>query len=96
MGNIFSGITLLFERPITIGDWVEIGDVHGQVLEVTWRSVHLYTFEKHLIIVPNSELAGGNFRNFSRPEPLHRISVELGFFAMIYPIKLSLYSNKQP
>ncbi|MGK7929978.1 MAG: mechanosensitive ion channel domain-containing protein [Microcystaceae cyanobacterium] len=79
LGNIFSGITLLFEKPIAIGDWVKVGEVYGEVLEITWRSVHLYTFDKHLVIVPNSELAQGNFRNFSRPEPLHGISVELGF-----------------
>lgn len=79
LGNIFSGIALLFERPLSIGDWVEIGDSTGEVLEITWRSVHIYTPDKHLVIIPNSELAKGNFRNYSRPKPLHGVKVELGF-----------------
>lgn len=79
LGNIFSGIALLFEQPIAIGDWVQIGDVEGEIIEITWRSVHVYTYEKHLVIVPNSEIAQGSLKNFSRPYPIHGISFELGF-----------------
>ena len=79
LGNIFSGITLLFEKPIAIGDWVEIGDIQGQVREITWRSVHIYTLQKHLVIVPNSELAKGSFKNYSGVEPLHGVEIEIKF-----------------
>ena len=79
LGNIFSGMTLLLERPIAIGDWVEIGDIQGQIKEITWRSVQVYTLEKHLVIVPNSQIAQGNLRNFSRPEPVHGVNIDLGF-----------------
>ncbi|ELS01899.1 small-conductance mechanosensitive channel [Xenococcus sp. PCC 7305] len=79
LGNIFSGVTLLLEKPIKIGDWIELGDIQGQVYEITWRSVHIYTRQRDLVIVPNSELAKGSFRNYSSPEPIHGVEVEIKF-----------------
>jgi len=79
LGNIFSGVALLFEQPISMGDWVEIGDSLGQVVEVNWRSVHLQTTNDDLRVIPNSELSKGQFTNFSRPTPLHRVEVPISF-----------------
>jgi small-conductance mechanosensitive channel/CRP-like cAMP-binding protein len=79
LGNIFSGVALLFEQPIGMGDWVQIGDSLGEVVEVNWRSVHLKTFNDDLRVIPNSELAKGQFINFSRPTPLHRVEVPISF-----------------
>ena len=79
LGNIFSGVALLFEQPISMGDWVQIGDSLGQVVEVNWRSVHLKTMNDDLRVIPNSELAKGQFINFSRPTPLHREEVPISF-----------------
>jgi CRP-like cAMP-binding protein len=76
LGNIFSGVALLFEQPIRLGDWIEIGDHQGRVVEVNWRAVHLLTSDNNLVVVPNSELGKTSFTNMSRPEmsyiqPLH-------------------------
>lgn len=79
LGNIFSGIALLFERPIAIGDWIEIGDNVGKIIEITWRSVHLQTWNRDLLVIPNSELAKSNFKNLSRPSYLHVETFEIGF-----------------
>ena len=79
LGNIFSGVALLFEQPIEMGDWVEIGDSLGQVVEVNWRSVHLKTMNDDLRVIPNSELSKGQFTNFSRPTALHRVEVPISF-----------------
>jgi len=79
LGNIFSGVALLFEQPIAMGDWVQIGDSLGQVVEVNWRSVHLQTMNDDLRVIPNSELAKGQFINFSRPTSLHRVEVPISF-----------------
>lgn len=88
LGNIFSGVTLLLEQPIKIGDWIELGDIHGQVYEITWRSVHIYTRQRDLVIVPNSELAKGSFRNYSSPEPIHGVEVEIKFSCNDIPNKV--------
>ncbi len=79
LGNIFSGVALLFERPFKLGEWLEVGGKVGKVEEITWRSVHLVTTSGDLIVVPNSELAKGGIYNYSRPTPTYEIYLELGF-----------------
>ncbi|MGK7940300.1 MAG: mechanosensitive ion channel domain-containing protein [Crocosphaera sp.] len=69
--NLFSGILLLFERPFTLGDWLQVGDTIGKVIKVNWRSVYLQTRDQDSVVIPNSILAQGNFTNYNRPTPLH-------------------------
>ncbi|UYN82752.1 MAG: mechanosensitive ion channel [Microcella sp.] len=64
VGSVLSGLLLLFEQPFQLGDWLQVGDVRGSVVEVNWRSVHIRTVSG-IVIVPNSELAGSSFRNFT-------------------------------
>lgn len=79
LGNLFSGLMLTFERPFEVGDWIQVGDKSGQVVEVNWRAVHILTGAKELLIIPNSSLAKNQFTNFSRPTPLLSESIELSF-----------------
>ncbi len=79
LGNLFSGLALLIEQPFAVGDWIQVGDDVGKIVEVNWRAVHLITREQELIIVPNSILAGQTLQNFRRPQRLHVEPVDLGF-----------------
>ncbi|MEL7070352.1 MAG: mechanosensitive ion channel family protein [Cyanobacteria bacterium J06581_3] len=79
LGNLFSGVALLFERPFDIGDWLEIDGQIGKVIEVNWRSVHIQTRNLNQLIVPNSALALAVIRNYNKPAPQHREVVGLGF-----------------
>ena len=79
LGNVFAGLMLLVERPIAVGDWIKIGDSIGQVIEINWRAVHLRTFLRELVVVPNAILAKDKFSNFSRPTKLHCENITLGF-----------------
>ena len=79
LGNLFSGIALLFERPLTEGDWIEVGDLKGKVIEVNWRSVHLLTRELEMLIIPNAVLASATIRNYRRPQKLHVEVISVGF-----------------
>jgi small-conductance mechanosensitive channel len=79
LGNIFSGVALLFEQPISMGDWIQIGDSLGRVVEVNWRSVHLQTLSEDLLVIPNSELSKGQFINYSRPDQIRRLDLPIGF-----------------
>ena len=79
LGNLFSGIALLFERPFTEGDWIEIDSVKGKVIEINWRSVHILTRELEMLVIPNAVLAGATIRNYRRPQKLHIEVVEVGF-----------------
>lgn len=79
LGNIVSGLMLLFERPLNVGDWVTADGVTGKVIEINWRSVHIETPTRELRIIPNVSLYKGAFSNLSRPTPLRSDSVEIGF-----------------
>ncbi len=68
--NFFSGLILLFERPIKIGDRVEIADCVGEVSEIAARATTLVTDENVAIIVPNSQFVAERVTNWSRPGTL--------------------------
>ncbi len=75
LGGLFSGIALLSSKPFTIGDWIRIGDIDGRVETIDWRAVTLIDFSGDSIVVPNAVIAKERFKNFSRPNPIHRESV---------------------
>ncbi len=74
VGQIISGLLMLFEQPFQIGDWLDTTAARGRVVEVNWRAVHLET-GSGLRITPNSVLAGASFTNLSRPASAHSITV---------------------
>jgi small-conductance mechanosensitive channel len=78
VGQIISGLLLLFEQPFQIGDWVDTPSARGRVVEVNWRATHIDT-GSGLQIIPNSVLAGASFANLSRPPGEHSISVVTEF-----------------
>ena len=78
VGQIISGLLMLFEQPFRIGDWLDTAAARGRVVEVNWRAVHLET-GTGLQITPNSVLAGASFTNLSRPAGAHRLSVTTTF-----------------
>jgi hypothetical protein len=79
LGNIVSGLMLLSERPLNVGDWIQVGDVRGRVIEINWRAVHIETPTRELQVIPNVELYKGTFANLSRPTPLRTEVIEMGF-----------------
>jgi small-conductance mechanosensitive channel len=78
VGQIISGLLLLFEQPFQLGDWVDTPSARGRVVEVNWRATHIDT-GSGLQIIPNSVLAGASFANLSRPPGEHSISVVTQF-----------------
>jgi MscS family membrane protein len=68
LGNFFGSITVLLDRPFSIGDWVRIGDVEGVVEQVGFRSTCVRTFDTSLITMPNSILTTTTINNMgARP-----------------------------
>jgi len=62
--NVFGSLTILFDMPFAIGDWVKIDKVDGVVEEINLRSTRLRTFEDSLITLPNSNLIKASVENF--------------------------------
>ncbi|CAN5222184.1 mechanosensitive ion channel family protein [soil metagenome] len=80
VGQVISGLLLLFEQPFRIGDWLDTPSARGRVIEVNWRATHIDT-GSGLQIMPNSVLAAASFTNLSRPTGSHTISVVSAFAA---------------
>ncbi len=78
VGQIISGLLVLFEQPFQLGDWIETTTARGRVVEVNWRATHIDT-GSGLLIMPNSVLAAASFTNFSRPAGTHNLSVPTVF-----------------
>ena len=68
--NFFSGLIILFERPIMIGDRIEIGGAVGEVREVAARATTIVTDDNVALIVPNSQFISERVTNWSRPDRL--------------------------
>ena len=78
VGQIISGLLMLFEQPFRLGDWIETSAARGRVVEVNWRAVHIDT-GTGLQITPNSVLAVASFTNLSRPPGAYKIKVTTVF-----------------
>ncbi len=76
--NFVSGLALLFERPIKIGDRVEVGGVLGDVVRMASRSTWVRTNENVVIIVPNSEFITSRVTNWTANDRSVRFSMPIG------------------
>ncbi len=76
--NFVSGLVIMFERPIQVGDFVEIGDLEGTVKQVNLRSTEVVTLDAISIIVPNSEFLESRVVNWSHGNPISRLRLPVG------------------
>ena len=67
LSNLVSGFLLLTDSPFKKGDWIQVGNLKGQVVDINWRAVRLLTFDDDLLIVPNGSLGKQNILNYNQP-----------------------------
>jgi small-conductance mechanosensitive channel len=73
--NFISGLILLFERPIRVGDWVVIGQYEGTVRKIRVRSTEIETFQNASVIVPNSQLITETVTNWMLHDTVGRLDI---------------------
>lgn len=76
--NFISGLIILFERPISVGDRVVVSDIEGDVTEINIRSTMVRTVNNIFIIVPNSEFVSKDVINYSHGDPTYRLDIDVG------------------
>jgi CRP-like cAMP-binding protein len=59
LGNIMGGMALQMERVISVGDWVKVDKIEGQVKEISWRQTSIETRDWDTVVIPNSVLMRG-------------------------------------
>ncbi len=77
VSNFVSGLILLWERPIRVGDQVLVGDAEGIVKRINVRSTEIATFDRSTVIVPNSNLVSGVVRNRVRADRTGRVLIAI-------------------
>jgi small-conductance mechanosensitive channel len=77
VNNFISGLILLWERPIRVGDLVVVGDAEGYVRRINVRSTEIQTGDRATLIVPNSNLISGVVRNRVRNDRVGRVLVSI-------------------
>jgi small-conductance mechanosensitive channel len=89
IGNFVSGIILLAERPIRVGDWIAIGDLEGDVQKISIRATEIEMMDRSRLIVPNSELVSKTVRNVTHSGALGRVRIVLRVDAAADPAQVS-------
>ena len=88
VNNFVSGLILLWERPIKVGDWVVVGSEQGYVRRINVRSTEIETFDRASVIVPNSNLISGVVKNWVHNNKTGRITIPVTVAFMTEPEKV--------
>lgn len=71
--NFVSGVLVLIERPVRTGDYVKIGDFEGEVIHIGMRAVTIKTGDNGDVLIPNSQMMGNSFTNWTYNDDIVRI-----------------------
>ena len=78
VNNFVSGLILLFERPIKVGDWVVAGEHQGYVKKISVRATEITTFDRASVFIPNSTLISGSVMNRTYADKDGRVLLPIG------------------
>jgi len=77
VANFISGLILLFERPIRVGDIVTIGNISGTVNEIAMRATIVTNWERQTLIIPNKKFVTENLTNWTSTDRIMRRDLDI-------------------
>jgi small-conductance mechanosensitive channel len=78
VSNFVSGLILLTEQPIRVGDWIVVEGAEGIVRHIHIRATEVETFDRATVLVPNTQLISGVVKNWTRANTLGRVTISVG------------------
>ena len=78
VNNFVSGLILLMERPVKVGDWIVVGEHQGYVQRINVRATEIRTFQRSSVIIPNSELLSSSLVNWTHKDAVVRVEIPVG------------------
>jgi len=78
VANFISGLIILFERPVRVGDLITVGDASGRVMRIRIRATTIRDFEQKELLIPNKELITGRLLNWTLSDEMTRILIQVG------------------
>lgn len=78
VANFVSGIILLFEQPIRVGDIVTVGSTTGKVSKIRIRATTIVSWDRQELVIPNKDIITGELINWSLSDPISRVRVDVG------------------
>lgn len=85
LSNLVSGFLLIIEGPFKVGDWIKVGDIEGEVVEINWRAVRIKTLDRDIVAIPNGNLGKEKIINYVLGDPLHAVRIRLPLSAGDHP-----------
>ena len=76
--NFVSGLILLFEQPIRVGDVITIGDTTGSVSRIRMRATTITNWDRQELIIPNKDLITGRLLNWTLSDSTNRVVITVG------------------
>lgn len=76
--NFVSGLIMMFERPVRVGDLISVGDMEGVIKDIRIRSTTISTPDNISVIIPNSDFVSGQVVNWTLGDPKIRIHIPVG------------------
>ncbi|HET8733092.1 MAG TPA: mechanosensitive ion channel domain-containing protein, partial [Anaeromyxobacteraceae bacterium] len=78
VNNFVSGLILLYERPIRVGDVIDVGTAMGTVSHIGIRSSTVKTFQGAEVVLPNSQLVSNQLTNWTLSDSMRRVEIDVG------------------
>jgi potassium efflux system protein len=78
VANFISGLIILFERPVRVGDMVTVGESTGTVSRIQIRATTILTWDRQELLVPNKEFITGRLLNWSLSDQITRLVIPVG------------------